>query len=92
MSVVTRGLSDDNNSIAIHGNSVYLKIAKIGQGIFFYASTDGKKWTTIRSFSLLPAQQIRAGFSSQSPQGEKCKPVFSEIEYRAVAVNPWTGE
>jgi uncharacterized protein len=92
VSVVTRGLSDDNNSIAINGNAVYLKVAKIGQGIFFYASTDGKKWTIIRSFSLLPAQQIRAGFSSQSPHGEKCKTVFSEIEYRAVRVNPWTGE
>ena len=92
VSVVTRGLSDDNNSIAIHGNTVYLKIAKVGQGIFFYASTDGKKWTTIRAFSLLPAQQILAGFSSQSPQGEKCKTVFSQIEYRAVRINPWTGE
>ena len=92
VSVVTRGLSDDNNSIAIHGNTVYLKIAKVGQGIFFYASTDGKKWTTIRAFSLLPAQQILAGFSSQSPLGEKCKTVFSEIEYRAGRINPWTGE
>jgi regulation of enolase protein 1 (concanavalin A-like superfamily) len=92
VSVVTRGLSDDNNSIAISGNTVYLKIAKIGQGIFFYASTDGKKWTIIRSFSLLPARQIRAGFSSQSPQGDKCRTIFSEIEYRAVRVNPWTGE
>ena len=92
VSVVTRGLSDDSNSIAIDGNSAFLKIAKIGQGIFFYASTDGKKWTIIRAFSLLPAQQIRAGFSSQSPQGEKCRTVFSKIEYRAGKVNPWTGE
>jgi regulation of enolase protein 1 (concanavalin A-like superfamily) len=92
VSVVTRTLSDDNNSIPIQGNSVYLKIAKIGQAVFFYASADGKKWSIIRAFSLLPAQQLHAGFSSQSPQGDQCKTVFSEIEYRAVRVNPWTGE
>jgi regulation of enolase protein 1 (concanavalin A-like superfamily) len=92
VSVVTRTLSDDNNSIPIQGNSVYLKIAKIGQAVFFYASSDGKKWAIIRAFSLLPAQQLRAGFSSQSPQGDQCETVFSEIKYRAKRVNPWTGE
>lgn len=92
VTVVTRTLSDDNNSIPIQGNSVYLKIAKAGQAVFFYASADGKKWSIIRSFSLLPAQQFRVGFSSQSPQGDRCKTVFSEIEYRAVRVNLWTGE
>ncbi len=92
VSVVTRTLSDDNNSIPIQGNSVYLKIAKAGQAVFFYASADGKKWSIIRAFSLLPAQQFRVGFSSQSPQGDRCKTVFSEIAYRAGRVNLWTGE
>jgi regulation of enolase protein 1 (concanavalin A-like superfamily) len=92
VSVVTRGISDDNNSIAIHGNSVYLKIVKSGQAIFFQASEDGEHWSIIRTFTLGKNPDLRIGFSSQSPVGEACTTVFSEIHYLPKKVNPWTGE
>jgi hypothetical protein len=92
VSVVTRGISDDNNSIAIHGNTVYLKIAKFGQAIFFYASEDGEHWSIIRTFTLGKNQDLRVGFSSQSPVGDGCTTTFSEIQYLAKKVDPWTGK
>jgi len=92
VSVVTRGLSDDSNSIELSGTSVYLKVAKAGQAIFFYASEDGENWRIIRAFSLGPTPDLRVGFSSQSPAGDGCKSVFSEIKYVAKRVDLWTGK
>lgn len=92
VTVVTRTLSDDSNSIAVQGNSVYLKIAKAGQAIFFYASEDGMKWSIIRAFSLGATQNLRVGFSSQAPLGEKCTTVFEEIRYSPKRVDLWSGQ
>jgi hypothetical protein len=92
VSVVTRGLSDDNNSIAITGKQVYLKIAKAGQAIFFCASEDGQDWKIIRAFSFGPGAKVRVGFSSQSPVGEGCTTVFDQITYLAKRVDLWTGK
>jgi regulation of enolase protein 1 (concanavalin A-like superfamily) len=92
VSVVTQGLSDDNNSIPVAGNSVYLKIAKAGQAIFFYASEDGQDWKIIRAFSFGPGIKVRAGFSSQSPSGEGCTTQFDQINYLAKRVDLWTGK
>jgi regulation of enolase protein 1 (concanavalin A-like superfamily) len=92
VSVVTKGLSDDNNSIAIEGNSVYLKVAKAGQAIFFYASQDGKNWSIIRAFSLGANPDLRVGFSSQSPVANGCTTVFSDIHYLVKRVDLWSGK
>jgi len=93
VSVVTRGVSDDSTSIPLKGNTVYLKMAKIGQAIFFYVSSDAQAWKLIRAFRPDPASELRIGFSSQSPTGNGCKSVFSEIKYAPKRVeNIWTGE
>jgi regulation of enolase protein 1 (concanavalin A-like superfamily) len=93
VSVVTRGRSDDNNSIPISGHSVYLEIAKSGQAILFYASTDGRSWRLTRAFHLGAEGPLEAGFSAQSPAGETCRAVFSEIRYSAKPpADFWKGE
>ena len=92
VSVVTKGLSDDSNSIAINGSSVYLKVAKAGQAIFFYASEDGEKWSIIRAFSLGAVPDLRVGFSSQSPVGDGCTSEFSQIAYLPKHVDLWSGK
>jgi regulation of enolase protein 1 (concanavalin A-like superfamily) len=93
VTVVTRGLSDDCNSFAIEGNSVYLQMAKSGQATVLYASTDGRTWKILRSFSLGPAASLRAGFSAQSPAGEGATAVFSEIRYSPKRIaNIYTGK
>lgn len=81
VTVVTRGLSDDCNSIAISGNTVYIQIAKSGPAYVFYSSTDGKSWQVLRVFSLGESSKARIGFESQSPAGDGAEIVFSEIRY-----------
>ncbi len=92
VSVVTRILSDDSNSIAVTGSQVYLKVAKSGQAVFFYASGDGQNWKIIRAFSFGPGAKVRVGFSSQSPVGQGCTTVFDQISYQAKKVDLWTGK
>jgi uncharacterized protein len=81
VTVVTRGLSDDCNSVAIAGDTVYLQIAKSGPAYVFYSSIDGKVWQILRVFSLGDGLKARVGFESQSRAGDGTEVVFSEIHY-----------
>jgi len=81
VTVVTRGLSDDCNSLSLAGDSVYLRIAKSGNTYVFYFATDGKNWQILRTFSLDTELPIRAGFESQSPEGSGAIAKFSAITY-----------
>jgi regulation of enolase protein 1 (concanavalin A-like superfamily) len=92
VSVVTRTVSDDNNSIVVNGSSAYLKIAKAGSGIFFYESEDGQNWSIIRAFSLGDNLDLRVGFSAQSPIGDGCRVEFSQIQYQPRRIDLWAGK
>lgn len=81
VTVVTRGLSDDCNSVSLPGNTVHLQIAKSGSAYVFYFSSDGKDWRVLRVFSLGEDLKPRVGFESQSPAGDGTEVVFSEIHY-----------
>jgi len=81
VTVVTRGLSDDCNSVPIPGNTVHLQIAKSGPAYVFYFSTDGKNWQVLRVFSLGEDLKPKIGFESQSPAGDGTEVVFSEVHY-----------
>jgi uncharacterized protein len=83
VSVVTRGASDDCNSVVIDGREVWLRMAVTPRTIAFHYSTDGATWHFVRFFTLGQPESVRAGFSSQSPRGERCTAVFSDIRYRA---------
>ena len=83
VTVVTRGLSDDCNSVHMAGDSVYLRIAKSGSTFVFYFSEDGKDWQILRTFSLDTKIPIRVGFESQSPAGAGAVATFSAITYEA---------
>jgi hypothetical protein len=83
VSVVTRGTSDDCNSVAIGGREIYLRISHTPQTTAFHYSLDGRYWRLVRYFTLGPLTARLVGFSSQSPTGPKCTAVFSEISYRA---------
>jgi uncharacterized protein len=82
VSVVTRGLSDDCNSTVIDGNTVYLRVARMGGAFGLHYSLDGKYWNMVRYFTLGKVENPRVGFEAQSPTGEGCNVVFSEIAYR----------
>jgi uncharacterized protein len=85
VSVVTKGTSDDCNSVAMTENTAYLRIAKIGAACAFHFSSTGDFWHMIRYFALekLPT---KAGFLAQSPTGDGCKVKFSEVrlEYKTL--------
>lgn len=81
VTVVTRGLSDDCNSLPLPGDSVYLRIAKSGNTYVFYFSTNGQTWQILRTFSLDTQLPVRVGFESQSPAGAGVVVKFSAISY-----------
>jgi len=83
VSVVTRGLSDDCNSVVVDGESVWLRIARIGSAFAFHMSTDGERWSLVRHFALDGDGEPSVGFLAQSPTGDGCAVAFERISYRA---------
>jgi uncharacterized protein len=80
VSVVTKGTSDDCNSVFIDGHSVYLRVSRINTGFAFHFSNDAKLWHMIRAFALEPGI-AKVGFLVQAPMGESCRAEFSEIAF-----------
>lgn len=83
VSVVTRGVSDDCNSLTIDGKSVYLRVYRAGEVFAFHYSDDGRIWRLVRYFRLEQGELARIGFSVQSPVGAGCRARFDAIEYQA---------
>jgi len=83
VSVVTRGYSDDCNSVQISGNTVHLRLTRLGDAFAFHYSLDGHYWHLVRYFTLGKLQLPQFGFSSQSPTGTGCTAVFADIQYQA---------
>lgn len=83
VSVVTREVSDDCNSVTISGNRVYLRMHRQGRAWAFHFSPDGAFWHFVRYFNLGVQENVRVGFSAQAPTGQGCRVEFGEIEYQA---------
>jgi uncharacterized protein len=81
VSVVTRGESDDCNSMAVNSPEVWLRVAAIGGAQAFHASTNGHDWQFVRHFRLSAAATAEVGFEAQSPFGQGCRARFSQIEH-----------
>ncbi|MGA2976785.1 MAG: DUF1349 domain-containing protein [Spirochaetia bacterium] len=81
VSVVTRGVSDDCNSVPLARTDVYLRIIQRERTSAFHYSLDGQEWRFVRYFSLGARSRLRVGFSSQSPVGAGCRADFAEIRY-----------
>lgn len=82
VSVVTRGTSDDANSVPIEGNSIYLRLSILDSAYGFHYSHDGIAWHLVRHFGLGGQRDMQIGFLSQSPTGDGCTARFSEIAYQ----------
>ena len=93
VSVVTKDISDDCNSIETKSNKVFYKLAKADNVITLYASFDGKKWLLTRHLQFNNTKPLKVGFLAQSPTGEKCRVQFSDISYQAKKISdPYTGD
>ncbi len=87
VSVVTRGVSDDCNSVEIEGTEIYLRVARAPRTVAFHYSHDGRIWHLVRYFSLGQVDTLSVGFSAQSPTGVRCAVTFSDISYHAGSLN-----
>ncbi|HTR31853.1 MAG TPA: DUF1349 domain-containing protein [Puia sp.] len=93
VSVVTKGISDDCNSAAISGNTVFYKVAKAGNVITLYYSLEGTHWFLIRHLVFDSAVPLKVGFLAQSPTGKNCTVTFSDIHYSTRKIrDPYLGE
>lgn len=86
VSVVTRGVSDDCNSQPLERSEVYLRILRQAGTFAFHYSLDGRYWHLVRYFSLGQAPELQVGFSAQSPTGQCCQAIFSEMAYQPGAL------
>ncbi len=86
VSVVTNGLSDDCNSVALARRDIFLRITRLNPAFAFHYSEDGVVWRLVRYFTLRQEEGLAVGFSSQSPTGEGCRATFGSVRYTPEAV------
>ena len=93
VSVVTKEISDDCNSIEIKSNKVFFKVSKADNVITLYCSEDTKKWLLVRHLQFNGTKQFKIGFLAQSPTAKKCEVKFSNIKYESKKIkDPYLGE
>ena len=93
VSVVTKNVSDDCNSVSLKSDRVYFKMAKADTVITLYYAEDGKNWFLVRHLQFDAQPGFRVGFLAQSPTGKQCTVRFSDIRYEAKKIkDPYLGE
>ena len=93
VSVVTKGISDDCNSVELNSDKIFFKIAKADNVITLYYSSTGKNWFLVRHFTFDATNKLNVGFLAQSPTGKECKVQFSNLSYTAKKIkDPYVGE
>ena len=93
VSVVTKNISDDCNSVEIKTNKVFYKVAKADNVITLYYSTTGIEWFLIRHLQFDTTTGFKVGFLAQSPTGDSCEVKFSNITYSSRKIkDPYAGE
>jgi uncharacterized protein len=93
VSVVTKNISDDCNSVEINSNKVFYKVAKAGNVITLYYSANGLKWFLVGHLQFDAKPSFTVGFLAQSPTGKKCTVKFSDIKYsNKKIIDPYSGE
>ncbi len=93
VSVVTKNISDDCNSVEISSNKVFYKVAKADNVVTLYYSANGLKWFLVRHFQFDTKASFSVGFLAQSPTGKKCTVKFSDIKYANKKIkDPYMGE
>jgi regulation of enolase protein 1 (concanavalin A-like superfamily) len=77
VTVVTRGRSDDCNSVAVDRPRAHLRLARIDDAFAFHLHAAGR-WHLVRHF-FLGTGSVRAGFLAQSPTGRGCTVRFRQV-------------
>ena len=77
--VTNNGSSDDCNHNVLDQESVHVRIAGLGNGVFAFHLKE-EEWSLVRYFSL-DQDSFQIGFSSQSPLGQSCLSSFRDPLY-----------
>lgn len=91
VTVVTRGVSDDSNGLAVMGNTVRVRISRFGTALAFHFARTGldgtTSWVLSRLFALRsPALPMRVGFLTQSPTGDGCTARFGNVVFASTTL------
>jgi uncharacterized protein len=89
VSVVCNGVADDCNSMPVGNENVYYRItgSTTRNTFCLYYLDENKGWFPVRSFRLDKSDNLRIGFSAQSPSGKGCKVDFSDISFQEIRSN-----
>ncbi len=91
VSVVTKGYSDDCNTLMTLAEPPYLRISRYGDTISMHYSLDEKNWYMLRYFRMDLQPTIRVGVVAQSPGGDGCSVWFSGFSVKAEPVTDIRG-
>lgn len=86
VSVVTQGVSDDCNSLAVPETGIYLRMTRFGDCFAFHYSHDAEWWEMVRYFRLKSDGPVKVGIEAQSPTGNGCRVVFDHLKFSEVPV------
>jgi regulation of enolase protein 1 (concanavalin A-like superfamily) len=74
-------------------SDIWLKMVRVKNSVFFYASRDGQTWEILRDFTVDPAKPLAIGVFGQAPLGEELTSVFSDIRFEQKTITSyWNGE
>ncbi|MDA0638151.1 DUF1349 domain-containing protein [Nonomuraea sp. MCN248] len=79
VSVVTRGVSDDCNSVPMRGDDIRLRVSRVGSAFAFHVAEGTGAWSLIRYFAL--DGDLEVGFLAQSPMGDGATVRFEDVQY-----------
>lgn len=82
VSLVRDKRGDDSYHPIQKADAVFVKVARSGMIFNFYYSMDGKSWKLLRTFPYQKVDELKIGFYAQSPKGEACTVLFSDIRYK----------
>jgi len=93
VSVVTKELSDDVNSIEINSDTAFLEVAKAGDAFYLYSSNDGKSWYLVRAFNFKSEHPLKVGLIAQCPVGNGATITFSDVKFSPTRIKDiWKGQ
>lgn len=93
VSVVTKGISDDANSIDLPSDTAHFKIAKKTDAVYLYVAKSPNNWFLVRAINFKFNQPLKLGLLAQSPEGKTNTVNFSDVKYSAVTIKDfWVGE
>lgn len=81
VTVATDGVSDDCYGVTVHGDFVWLQLARTDDVFSIHYSFDGMQWFMSRlCSSMLFDRLLKVGFEAQSPTGDGGTRTFTDFE------------